>query len=317
VSPDSRILVAGGTGLLGSALLRRLAAQGYKNIASPSRSILDLANRDAVASFFSREKPEYVFLAAGKVGGIVINKTRPAEFMHVNLAIQDNVFEAATAAEAKQVIFYGSSCTYPRLCEQPMHEDHWMTGPIEETSEAYAAAKIAGIIACRAYNIQYGVNRFRALVPNSIYGPNDCFDTENAHVLSALLAKFHKAATDGGTTVELWGTGAPRREFIFSDDVADASIFAATNPACFENRHYNVGAGVDISIRELAEKIAALTGFAGEIAWDSAKPDGAPRKLLDSSRFTSLGWLPKTTLDDGLKITYEWFKRSLAGQETP
>jgi len=304
---DSNIYVAGHTGLLGSALMRRLEANGYRNIALKTHKELELTHQQSVLDFFTDEKPEYVFLAAGKVGGIVANKTYRADFMHTNIAIQDNVFEAANRFGVKNLVFYGSSCTYPKHCEQPMKEEYLLTGPIEETSEAYAAAKMAGIIACKSYNIQYNTNRFITLVPNSMYGPNDNFDPENSHVLSALISKFHKAKMEGALNVVLWGSGSPRREFIFSEDVADASIYAMQNPDLFENHHYNVGTGTDCSIKELAEQIAEVTGFSGGILWDTSKPDGTPRKLLDSANFLATGWKPKVTFKNGLQTTYQWY----------
>lgn len=307
MNKDSKIFVAGHTGLLGSALIRRLEANGYRNITVKSHQELELTDQQAVLDFFTDEKPEYVFLAAGKVGGIIANKTYRADFMHINIAIQDTVFEAANRFGVKNLVFYGSSCTYPKQCEQPMKEEHLLTGPIEETSEAYAAAKIAGIIACKSYNIQYKVNRFIALVPNSIYGPYDNFDPENSHVLSALISKFHRAKTEGALNVVLWGSGSPRREFIFSEDVADASIYAIQHPDLFINCHYNVGTGTDYSIKELAEQIALITGFTGGIVWDTSKPDGTPKKLLDSSKFLSSGWEPQVAFKNGLQTTYQWY----------
>lgn len=304
---NSRIYVAGHTGLLGSALMRRLAVHGYHNILVRTHRELELTDQRAVREFFSEHKPEYVFLAAGKVGGIVANRTRRADFLHTNVSIQDNVFEAANTHGVKNLVFYGSSCTYPKACPQPMKEEHLLTGPIEETSEAYAAAKIAGIIACKSYNIQYQSNKFIALVPNSMYGPHDNFDEENSHVLSALMGKFHKAVIEGSQRIELWGSGTPRREFVFSEDIADASIFAMQNHDRFANRHYNIGTGTDRSIKELAEKMAQLTGFGGEIFWDTTKPDGTARKLLDSTEFLAMGWQPKVSFDAGLQTTYDWF----------
>lgn len=312
MNTDSKIYVAGHTGLLGSALMRKLEANSYRNIAVKTHQELDLTQQQAVLDFFADEKPEYVFLAAGKVGGIVANKTYRADFLHINIAIQDNVFEAANSFGIKNLVFYGSSCTYPKNCEQPMKEEHLLSGPIEETSEAYAAAKITGIIACKSYNIQYQTNRFIAVVPNSIYGPHDNFDPENSHVLSALISKFHKAKIEGALRVELWGSGSPLREFIFSEDVADASIYAVKHSDKLENRHYNIGTGVDYSIKELANKIKNLTDFQGDIFWDYSKLDGTPRKLLCSSKFLSTGWKPLFSLDEGLKKTYEWFVRSFS-----
>jgi GDP-L-fucose synthase len=304
---DARIYVAGHSGLLGNALLRRLRAHGFHNIIARTHQELELTNPQAVFSFFDAEKPDYVFLAAGKTGGILANKTRGADFLHTNIAIQDNVFEAANKAAVKHLVFYGSSCMYPRMCQQPIREEYLLAGPIEETSEAYAIAKIAGVIACKSYNIQYETDRFIALVPNSMFGPEDHFDLENSHVLSALIGKFHKAKIEDLSKVELWGSGAPRREFICSDDVAEASIYAVQNAGRFANTHYNVGTGEDCSIKELAEQIAAIAGFDGEIAWDASKPDGTPRKLLDSSKFLATGWQPSMNFESELRRTYESF----------
>lgn len=308
-NPDSKIYIAGHTGLLGSALLRVLESKGYKNLITRTHAELDLTDKAQTEAFFKAQKPEYVFLCAGKVGGIIGNKTCPADFLHQNLVIQDNVFEAANQYDVKNLIFYGSSCTYPKLCEQPMSEKHWLTGAIEETSMGYAAAKIAGIIACRSYNTQYDNKRFICVIPNSMYGENDNFDLENSHVFSALIRRFHEAKKAGSSEITLWGTGSPRREFIFSEDVADASIFLMLNSETLENQHYNLGTGVDYSIKELAEKIANVTDFKGEIKWDTSKPDGTPRKLLDSSKLLALGWKPSTDFDAGLIATYQWFKQ--------
>ncbi len=308
-NPDSKIYLAGHTGLLGSAFVRVLKAQGYKNLITRSHESLNLTDKPQTEAFFKAERPEYVFLCAGKVGGIIGNKTRPADFLQQNLAIQTNVFEMANQYAVKNLLFYGSSCTYPKLCEQPMHEKHWLTGAIEETSMGYAAAKIAGIIGCRAYNSQYETNRFICVIPNSMYGENDNFDLENSHVFSALIRRFHEAQKTGDSEITLWGTGSPRREFIFSEDVADASLFLMKNAEKLENQHYNLGTGTDYSIKELAEKIAKVVGFQGQIKWDTQKPDGTPRKLLDSSRLLALGWQPSVNFEDGLKTTYHWFKK--------
>ena len=304
---DSGIYVAGHTGLLGSALIKRLKAEGYSNIITRTHSELDLTCRAEVGDLFKKNQPEYVFMAAGLTGGIGANKTYPAAFLHTNIAMQDNVFEAAVKYDVRRLIFYGSSCIYPKNSPQPMKEEYLLSGLIEETSEAYAIAKTAGIIACRSYNTQYKTNRFIALVPNSMYGPNDNFDPDNSHVLSALIRKFHEAKAAGKNQVALWGSGNPRREFIFSEDVADASIFAMENADRLQNSHYNIGTGVDYSIKELAGIIAGITGFEGKVEWDTAKPDGASRKLLDSSRFSRLGWKPSVSLEDGLKLTYQWY----------
>jgi GDP-L-fucose synthase len=305
---NSRIYVAGHTGLLGSALMRVLEKEGYRNVITKTHTELDLTDKIAVEAFFAQQRIEYVFLCAGKVGGIVGNKTYPARFLHVNLAIQDNVFEAANRNNVKQVIFYGSSCTYPKVCPQPMKESYWLTGAIEETSMGYAAAKIAGMIACKSYNIECATQRFICVVPNSMYGPFDNFDLENSHVFSALLRKFHEAKRNHEKSITLWGSGTPRREFIFSEDVAEASLFLMKNADRLENSHYNLGTGEDYSIKELAQSIAKVVGFEGEIFWDTSKPDGTPRKLLDSSRFLSLGWQPSMMLERGLEKTYAWYK---------
>lgn len=307
----SRIYVAGHTGLLGTALLKRLRAEGYIDILTKSHSELDLTDRAAVDIFFKSEQPEYIFLAAGLTGGILANKTYPATFLHTNIAMQDNLFEAANKYDVKHIIFYGSSCVYPKNAPQPIKEEYLLTGEIEETSEGYAAAKIAGIISCKAYNNQYKTNRFIALIPNSMYGPNDNFEPENGHVLSALIRRFYEAKTEEKGRIVLWGSGNPRREFVFSEDVADASIFAMQNADKLQNMHYNVGTGIDNTIKELAEIVSQIVGYNGRIEWDVAKPDGAPRKLLDSSNFVDIGWRPSIDLEDGLRITYEWFLENI------
>jgi len=305
---NSKIYVAGHTGLIGSSLIGRLKGQGYHNVITRPHAELDLTDKAAVFDFFSSEKPEYVFLAAGKVGGILSNKAYPVDYLHINISIQDNVFEAAQKYNVRNLIFYGSSCSYPKDCPSPIREKYFLTGPIEETSQGYAAAKIAGIIACKMYNSQYRTNRFIALIPNSVYGPMDNFNLENSHVLSALIRKFHEAKTNREDSITLWGSGKPRREFIFSEDVAEASIFAMQNAEKLENQHYNIGTGVDYSIEELAQIVKGAVGYDGEILWDKNKPDGACRKLLDSTKFQSLGWEPKTDLGKGLKITYQWYQ---------
>ncbi len=296
--------------MLGHALVKELCNAGYKNLLTAGRNQVDLVDKDAVFDFFAQNRPEYVFLAAGKVGGIASNKACPADYLHVNLAIQDNIFEAACKFDVKNVVFYGSSCSYPKFCEQPIKEDYFLTGVIEPTSEGYAAAKIAGIIACRAYNHQYGNRRFIALLPNSMYGAFDNFDLASSHVLSALMRRLHEAKINKTENIELWGSGNVRREFIFSEDVARASIFAIDNVERMENSHYNVGSSVDYSIKELAEKIAKIVGYKGKISWDTAKPDGTARKLLDSSRFLKLGWEPEISFEEGLTVTYDWFKEN-------
>lgn len=296
---------------MGSALGSKLKTDGYRSIITKTHNELDLTNQQAVNDFFQNERPEYVFLAAGLVGGIMANKTYPATFLHTNIAIQDNVFEAATKTDVKHLVFYGSSCMYPKNCPQPIKEEYLMTGEIEDTSEGYAIAKTAGILACKTYNKQFNNNRFIALLPNSMYGPKDHFDLENSHVLSALIRKFHDAKTGGDKKVILWGTGNPQREFIFHEDVAIASIFAMKNADKFQNMHYNIGSGVDYSIKELAQLISEIVGFNGEIEWDTTKPDGTLRKLLDSSKFLQLGWRPVTDIKTGIKSTYEWYVNNL------
>ncbi len=308
---DSKIYVAGHAGLLGSALIKKLSAEGYVNIITKTHDELDLTQQQAVDDFFRNEQPEYVFMAAGLTGGIMANKTYPATFLHTNIAMQDNVFEAAHKCGVKHLIFYGSSCIYPKESQQPIKEEYLMTGGIEETGEAYAIAKIAGVIACRVYNSQFKTNRFIALLPNSMYGPNDNFELENSHVLSALITKFHKAKMKKEDKIVLWGSGNPRREFIFSEDAADASIFAMMNADKLQNIHYNIGTGIDYSIKELAGLIAEIVRFNGEILWDTDKPDGTHRKLLDSSRFLNTGWKPSTTLERGLETTYQWYLNNL------
>jgi len=305
---NSKIYIAGHTGLVGTAILKVLQQSGYKNIIVQSHQKLELTNKIKVESFFKENKIDYVFLCAGKVGGIIVNKTNPASYLHENLLIQDNIFEMVNKYDIKNVIFYGSSCTYPKDCPQPMKEEHWLTGAIEETSMGYAAAKIAGIIGCRSYNTQYNTNRFICVIPNSIYGPNDNFDLENSHVFSALIRKIATAKQENQKSLTLWGSGNPKREFIYSEDVASASIFLMQNSDKLENSHYNLGSGADYSIKELAKAISKIVGYKGEIIWDTGKPDGAMQKLLDSSKLFELGWKPKVEFEDGLKSTYQWYK---------
>ncbi len=306
---DSKIYIAGHRGLLGSAVLKRLKSDGYRNIITRTHRELDLTDKGCVERFFRKERPEYVFLCAGLTGGIIANQTYPVDFLNINIAIQTNVFDAANRFDVKNIVFYGSSCVYPRDSVQPIKEEYLMTGEIEPTSEAYAIAKTAGIIACRSYNNQFKTKRFIALVPNTMYGIGDHFDLENSHVLSALIRRLHEAKINKQKKVILWGTGQPRREFVFNEDVADASIFAVNNAEKLDNTHYNVGTGVDYSIKELANIIAEIVGFKGDIEWDTSKPDGAPRKLLDSTRFMRLGWSPNIQLKEGIEKTYLWYKK--------
>ena len=304
---DSRIYVAGHTGLLGYAIIKKLGDKGFRNIIARTHKELDLTRCEEVRNFFEKNKPEFVFLAAGATGGIVANRTYPYHYLHVNIAIQDNVFESANEYEVKHLVFFGSSCIYPKRSLQPINEDYLLSGKIEETGEAYAIAKMAGVMACKAYNTQFNTNRFIALVPNTMYGPNDHFDIDNSHVLSALISKLHIAKENKEKKVILWGSGSPRREFIFSEDVADASIFAVEHSKELENKHYNVGTGFDISIKDLANMIASTVEYNGEISWDKSMPDGAPRKLLNSNQFMSLGWKHSVPLEAGLSLAYRWY----------
>ncbi|WP_373002786.1 GDP-L-fucose synthase family protein [Sulfurimonas sp.] len=305
---NSKIYVAGHTGLLGSALIKVLKKYEYKNIITKSHAELELTDKSKVEDFFKKNKINFIFLCAGKVGGIIGNKASPASYLHENLLIQDNIFEMANKYDVENIIFYGSSCTYPKVCKQPMKEEYWLSGALEETSMGYAAAKIAGIIGCKSYNTQYNTDRFICVIPNSIYGPNDNFDLENSHVLSALIKKIDIAKEQNQDSLTLWGSGKPRREFIHSEDVANASVFLMQNVHKLENRHYNLGSGTDYSIKELSEAISKIVGYKGKIEWDIEKPDGTMKKLLDSSKFLALGWKPKIKFEDGLRSTYRWYK---------
>jgi len=307
---DSRIFVAGHRGLVGSAIVRRLAAEGYRAVMVRGREELDLRDPAATARFFEAQRPEYVFLAAARVGGILANATRPAEFIHDNLAIETSVIHAAYESGVKKLEFLGSSCIYPRLAPQPIAESELLAGPLEPTNEWYAVAKIAGIKMAQAYRRQYG---FRAisLMPTNLYGPGDHFDLESSHVVPALIRKFHEAQASGAREVVLWGTGAPRREFLHVDDLAAAAVFLMRE---YDSEEIlNVGAGEDVTIRELAEMVAGIAGYGGGIRFDPSKPDGAPRKLLDVSRLRALGWRPAIGLREGIQSTYRWYReRALA-----
>lgn len=296
-------MVAGYRGLVGSAIVRRLQAADYSNLFLAGRSELDLLDQSAVRDWFRKEKPEYVFLAAAKVGGIWANKNQKADFIYENLQIQTNVIHSAWETGAKKLLFLGSSCIYPRLCPQPIKEEYFMTGPLEETNDAYAMAKIAGIQMCQSYNAQHGTD-FISVMPTNLYGPGDNFDLENSHVLPAMMRKFHEAKTWGDASVGLWGTGSPRREFLHVDDLADAVVHLMESYSGSEI--VNIGTGEDVTIKELAETIKRLVGFKGEIVWDVTKPDGTPRKLLDVSKLHGLGWRHRISLEDGIKATYEW-----------
>jgi len=318
LSADHKVYVAGHRGMVGSAVVRRLRAAGFSNLVARSHDELDLTDQRAVEAFFAEERPDFVVLAAAKVGGIQANDRYPAEFIYVNLMIEANVINAAYRQGVDRLLFLGSSCIYPRLADQPMREESLLTGPLEPTNEPYAIAKIAGIKLCESFNRQYGTY-YRSLMPTNLYGPGDSFDLENSHVLPALIRKFHEAKVGGEPTVEVWGSGAPRREFLHVDDLADACLFvmrlddttfaAHTQPLL---SHINVGTGKDIPIRELAALVGQLVGFEGEIVFNREKPDGTPRKLLDIGRMTALGWRPSITLRDGIASTYQWFRENVA-----
>jgi len=300
----SRIFIAGHGGLVGSAICRRLQKDGYSNLIVRSRDRLDLRDSRAVTDFFSSKKPEYIFLAAAKVGGILANSTRPAEFLYENLAIQTNVIEGARLYGVKKLQFLGSSCIYPKLAPQPIREDSLLTGPLEPTNEWYAIAKIAGIKMAQAYRKQYGFGAI-SLMPTNLYGPGDNFDLTSSHVLPALIRKFHEAKMAGAPEVVIWGTGSPRREFLHVDDLADAALHLMLHYD--DEAILNVGTGEDITIREVAEMIGSIVGFGGRLVFDESKPDGTPRKLLDVSRINALGWKPRIPLGEGIRSTYEWY----------
>jgi GDP-L-fucose synthase len=311
-----KIYVAGHRGMVGGAIVRQLQASTDVEIITRTHSELDLTNQAAVRDFMQAEKPDAVILAAAKVGGIIANNTYPAQFIYVNLMIECNVIHQAYAAGVKNLLQLGSSCIYPRLAEQPMREDALLTGTLEPTNEPYAIAKIAGIKLCESYNRQYGMD-YRSVMPTNLYGPGDNFHPENSHVVPALIRRFHGAAQNGAPEVVIWGTGTPIREFLHVDDMAAASLFvldmdldsyrANTQPML---SHINVGTGTDVTIGELAHLVAAVTGFQGKVSFDTSKPDGAPRKLMDVSRLAEMGWQAKITLKDGLKDAYRWYLKN-------
>jgi GDP-L-fucose synthase len=306
---DSKIYVAGHRGLVGAAIIRKLRAEGYGNLVTRTSRELDLREQGAVRAFFEEERPEYVFLAAAKVGGILANSTWPADFLYQNLMIEANVIESARLSGVKRLLFLGSTCIYPRMAPQPLKEDYLLTGPLEATNEWYAVAKIAGIKLCQAYRRQYGAS-FISAMPTNLYGPEDNFDLESSHVLPALIRKFHEAKRQQAPTVTVWGTGKPLREFLHVDDCASACLFLM--------RHYdgeaivNIGVGEDLSIAELAELIRKVVGFEGKIVYDAGKPDGTPRKLVDVSRLNALGWRAAIPLEAGIRSTYAWFLEHVA-----
>ncbi len=306
---DSKIFVAGHRGMVGSAIVRRLEAEKCTAILTRTRAELDLTRQAAVDEFFDTARPDYVFLAAAKVGGIWANQTRPAEFIRDNLFIEANVIDAAWRAGVRKLLYLGSSCVYPKFAEQPIREESLLSGALEPTNEPYAVAKIAGIVMAQSYHRQYGMNAV-SLMPTNLYGPEDNFDLESSHVLPALMRKFHDARESRAPFVTLWGTGTPRREFLHVDDLADAAVFLMRNYD--DPRVVNVGVGEDIAIGELAALVREVVGYPGEIRYDASKPDGTPRKLLDVSRLHGLGWRARRALADGIRDTYAWYLSRLA-----
>lgn len=303
---NSKIYVAGSRGLVGSAIVRKLRVEGYNNIIERTSKQLDLRNQVLVDEFFHIEQPEYIFLAAAKVGGIYANNTYPAEFIYDNLLIQNNVIHMAHKHRVRKLMFLGSSCIYPKFAMQPLKEEYLLTGELEPTNESYAIAKIAGIKMCQAYHRQYG-DDFISVMPTNLYGINDNFNLENSHVLPALLRKFHEAKEQGSKSVTVWGSGKPRREFLYVDDLADACCFLMKNYSGCEI--VNIGTGSDVTITELADMMATVTGFKGKVIYDASKPDGTPVKRLDVSKLSSLGWQSQVSLRDGIEQTYAWFRK--------
>lgn len=313
---NAKIYVAGHRGLVGSAILRRLQVGGYGNIVTRTRAALDLTNQEAVKQFYEIEKPEYVFVAAAKVGGIHANNTYPADFIYHNLRMQCNLIHGAYVHGAKKLLFLGSSCTYPKLAPQPMKEEYLLTGTLEPTNEPYAVAKIAGIKMCSAYNRQYGTD-FMSVMPTNLYGPGDNYHPVDSHVLPALIRRMHEAKELGDSQVEVWGTGQARREFLSSDDMADACVFLMERYCASElGELINIGTGEDATIAEVARTVAGVLGFKGKLVFDTSKPDGTPRKLLDTSRLKALGWKPRIALKDGLQAVYEDFIETLKSGTT-
>jgi len=311
IDRSGKVYVAGHRGLVGSAIVRRLEREGFSNIVTRTHAELDLTDQAAVSRFFEQEKPKYVVLAAAKVGGIHANDTYRADFVRINLQIETNVIEAAYRSEVERLMLLGSSCIYPKMAPQPMKEEHLLTGPLEPTNAPYAIAKIAGIIMCDSYNRQFGTD-FVAAMPTNLYGPGDNFDLETSHVLPALIRKFHEAKVEARPQVDLWGTGKPMREFLHVDDLADAVLFMMDHfdPAP-DDVFLNLGTGTDVTIAELAGLVARVVGYEGELVWDSSKPDGTPRKLLDVSRLAELGWKAEIGLEEGLAQTYQWFLENI------
>ncbi len=301
---SARVYVAGHRGMVGAAIVRALKAAGFTNILTRTSRELDLRDQAAVNAFFAQEKPDYVFLAAARVGGIVANDTYPADFIYDNLVIETNVIHAAFSTQAKKLLFLGSTCIYPKLAAQPLKEDALLTGPLEPTNEWYAVAKIAGIKLCQAFRRQHGCD-FISAMPTNLYGPGDNYDLEKSHVIPAMLRKMHEAKQNSESVVTLWGTGTPRREFLHVDDLAEALLFLMQHYS--GESHVNVGVGQDLTIRDLAETVRAVVGFEGDLVFDTSKPDGTPRKLVDTTTINALGWQAKISLNDGLAAAYQWF----------
>jgi GDP-L-fucose synthase len=309
MNKQDKIYVAGHRGMVGSAIVRALQSQGFNNLVLRTSGELDLREQQAVRDFFQAEKPDYVFLAAAKVGGIKANATYPAEFLYDNLMIQNNVIHQSYQQQVKKLLFLGSSCIYPKMAPQPLKEEYLLSGPLEPTNDAYAVAKIAGIKMCESYRKQYGCN-FISAMPTNLYGPNDNYDLQNSHVLPALIRKFHEAKEQGKPTVEIWGTGTPRREFLHVDDLAEATLYLMEN---YDDLLFvNVGSGSDLEIKSLALMIKDIVGFSGELEFDTSKPDGTPRKLMDSSLLYALGYRPKITLEEGISRVYADYVNNLA-----
>lgn len=305
LNPDAKIFVAGGTGMVGSAIVRALTARGYRNLLIPTRQTLDLQDANAVKAFFESERPNYVFVAAAKVGGILANNTFPADFLYDNLVIETNIIHSAYTSGVSKLLFLGSTCIYPKLAPQPLKEEYLLTGPLEPTNEWYAVAKIAGIKLCQAFRRQHGAN-FISGMPTNLYGPFDNFDLQSSHVMPALIRKFHDAKVHDYREVTIWGSGTPLREFLHVDDCAEACLFLMNNYDGEE--HVNIGFGEDLSILELARLVAKVVGFEEQLVFDASKPDGTPRKLVDTTKINRLGWRPRIGLESGIRLTYEWFK---------
>ncbi|MGB0238024.1 MAG: GDP-L-fucose synthase family protein [Cycloclasticus sp.] len=317
MNKGAKIYVAGHLGMVGSAIVRELNTQGFFNILQRTHAELELLDQSAVEAFFQQEKPEYVVLAAAKVGGIFANNEYPADFIYENLMVQSNVIHQAYKAGVKQLLFLGSSCIYPKFAKQPMQEEALLTGELEPTNEPYAMAKIAGIKLCESYNRQYGTD-FRSVMPTNLYGQNDNYDLQNSHVIPSLIRRIHEAKTKGDKTLAVWGTGSALREFLYVDDLAEACVMLMNigkaeyeQYAPMRNSHVNIGTGSDVSIKELVTLLVGIIGYVGDIQWDASKPDGTPRKLLDVSRIAEIGWQASTELTDGLRLTYQYYLKTL------